>query len=286
MFLVYYFTLLCVGGILHDETCYGNNIYLLNLKNFTWSSIISSTHNGSDVRGRYSHVAAAFNESTLLVAGGFSGISNGDFLAYKIPYHDDPSSSHMCHMFSQCVTCLTWGSGENDFQCGWCVQDSTCYQRDSPSGPCSTTQTTRGWWGNEGSFLTAVDKCRFQDNPPGLLSTISYKNHGQYTHLINPLREILSPKTDSGRVTWSGFIYPLLSQSIEEPISLKLRIGKMSASLHLSTDELKQHTVISSTFNRFAFLLVHTVKILSETSVWPPNNVIENVFTYVFFCFL
>lgn len=257
----------CAGGVLHaqdDETCYGNDIYLLNLKKFTWSSIIiSDTHNSSsNIRGRYSHVAAAFNQNTLLVLGGFSGIAHGDFLAYKISsniMHGHPNSTHPCRMFSQCVLCLTWGS-QSDQQCGWCVQDSTCYPRGSPSGPCSTTQTTRGWWGNEGSFLTSVDQCRIQDNSPGLMSNIKFGKHLDDVHIINPLRgsfytvphRTLKTNDHDVNVRWFGFIYPFISQSIDEPITIQLFIGKKSASLHLSTDELKENTVSFSTFNSFS----------------------------------
>jgi hypothetical protein len=189
-----------------------------------------------------------------MVVGGFSGISSSNFVAYKIPsniIHSDPNSTPMCHLFSQCLPCLTWGS-QNDFQCGWCVQDSTCYQRDSPSGACSTNPTTRGWWGNEGSFLTSVDQCRIQDNSPGLLSNISYIISGSRLdrmRITNPLRFSGRSNTDV-TVTWSGFIYPFLSRSVDDPISLQLRAGlSKSVSLHLSIDELQANKVLFITMS-------------------------------------
>lgn len=249
------------GGVSHthyeDETCYGDDMYLLNLKNFTWFSVSStgSTDSWSNVRGRYSHVAAVFNRSTLLISGGFSGTANGDFFAYKIPSNiirgDVSKSSHMCHTFSQCVSCLTWGS-QSDLLCGWCVQDSTCYPRSTPSGPCSSSQTTRGWWGDKGSFLTTVDQCRIEDNPPGLMSSIRFGNSLDDIYLINPLEETFVtsprrlnslPRTYHINVKWCGFIYPFLSQPNSDTVPLTLRIGSISASLHLSTDELKENTV-------------------------------------------
>ena len=206
---------------------------------------MSDSYNVLNIRGRYSHVAAAFNQNTLMVVGGFSGISSGDFVAYKIPFnimHSDPNSTPVCHLFSQCVLCLTWGT-QSDFQCGWCVQDSTCYQRDSPSGPCSTTTTTRGWWGNKGSFLTSINQCRIQDTTPGLLSNISYISEND-VRIINPLRETFPKIRGITRlktyvtVTWRGFIYPFISHPIDEPVSLALVAGiSESASVHLSTNE-------------------------------------------------
>ena len=248
----------CVGGIVHthheDETCYGKDIYLLNLKNFTWSSVITDNRNkNSNIRGRYSHVVVVFDQRILLVAGGFSGVASGDFLAYKIPpsvMHNAPTSSHMCHTFTQCVSCLTWGS-QSDLPCGWCVHDSTCYPRASPSHACSTSQTRRGWWGIEGLFLTVVDQCRIKDKPPGLIAEIKFGAIVDHVHVLHPLKEtidtktrrlVLSQKRYNIAVRWFGFIYPYLTESVDEIVSLKFR-GDKSASLHLSTDESPVNTV-------------------------------------------
>lgn len=265
--LIYYYTLFCVGGVAHthhkDETCYGQDIYLLNLKNFTWSSIITdSRSNNSNIRGRYSHVVAVFNQKTLLVAGGFNGIASGDFWAYKFPpnvMHNSPATPHMCHMFTQCVTCLTWGS-QDDLLCGWCVQDSTCYPRASPYGPCSTSQTTRGWWGAGGSFLTSVDQCRTEDKSPGLMAEIKFGDIIDHVYVLNPLKEkiytntrrlVLSQKYSSNlAVRWFGFIYPRLTDSTDEIVSLQFH-GDKSASLHLSTDESPDNTVNLSLIDYF-----------------------------------
>ena len=240
-----------LGGIVHthshDETCYGDKIHFLNMKNFTWSSIVPDVRNGSVIRGRYSHVAAVVNQSIMMVAGGFSGVASGELLAYKIPSNMiNVTSTHLCHVFSQCVSCLSWGSHGN-FLCGWCVQDSTCYPRGSLSGACSTTQTTRGWWGDKGSFLISVDQCRIQDNPPGLMAEIKLKTRLDDVYVINPLQDELPRRLSSSKYTynvkWFGFIYPfVVSQSVDNPISLMLH-GETSASLHLSTDEGKENKV-------------------------------------------
>ena len=258
---IYDFVLFCAGGVIHshykDETCYGKYIYLFNLKNFTWLSIMptDSVQNASNTRGRYYHAATAFKENNVLITGGFSGIANGDSLAFKIPsniVHSDLKSTHMCFKFSQCVPCLTWGS-QRALSCGWCVQDSTCYPRKSPSGPCSSTQTTRGWWGDKGSFLISVDQCRIHDTPPGLISNVFFGNLDE-VQLVNPLkvttlyttpRRTLRPNFNTIQVRLFGYIYPFLSQSVDKPVELILRIAEITASLHLSTDELKENTVRS-----------------------------------------
>lgn len=254
---------LLVGGVVHthheDETCYGEDIYLLNFKNFTWSSVTTDIrNNNSNFRGRYSHIAAVIDQRILLVAGGFSGVASGDFLAYKIPanvMHNAPTSTHMCHTFTQCVSCLTWGS-QSDLLCGWCVQDSTCYPQASSSHVCSTSQTRRGWWGTEGSFLTLVDQCRIEDKPPGLMAEMTFGDIVDHVHVLHPLEEtidtnprrlVLSQKRYNLAVRWFGFIYPYLTESIDEIVSLKLR-GDKSASLHLSTDESPINMVNFSLF--------------------------------------
>jgi hypothetical protein len=105
-----------------------------------------------------------------------------------------------------------------------------------------------------------VDQCRIQDNSPGLMSNIKFGKHLDDVHIINPLRgsfytvphRTLKTNDHDVNVRWFGFIYPFISQSIDEPITIQLFIGKKSASLHLSTDELKENTVSFSTFNSFS----------------------------------
>ena len=88
----------------------------------------------------------------------------------------------ICPALADCYACTVHGGGEdtstsdspmksND-QCAWCVQTARCHRRDDNLGICGagleTPSGVIGWWGGEGTDITAVGECRTRDFRPGL----------------------------------------------------------------------------------------------------------------------
>ena len=86
----------------------------------------------------------------------------------------------ICPALADCYACTVHGSAltarNADFlklgQCAWCVQTARCHRRDDNMGVCGAGMETPsgvvGWWGSEGTDITAVDECRTRDFRPGL----------------------------------------------------------------------------------------------------------------------
>lgn len=167
-----------------------------------------------------------------------------------------PTSSatpDICSVFDQCVSCLMWGS-QPDLTCGWCVQDSRCYPRSSPSGMCSSnttgnTYSTRGWWGESSIFLTLLDQCRTEDRPPGLMVNVRIGKKDTPRpdiSIMNLLRKTFYIQSGASyivHVKMYGFIYPYLTSSVDRNVDIKLRVSKQSVSLRFSTDEDPSNSV-------------------------------------------
>ncbi|XP_022797777.1 multiple epidermal growth factor-like domains protein 8 [Stylophora pistillata] len=158
-----------------------------------------------------------------------------------------------CTSYSQCSSCLSFGGS----QCGWCVQDSRCYPINSPTGACqivtdsNNREKVRGWWGNEGQFLTSLNQCKTMDFPPGLI-VVEYREVPNIT-FPDAVRIIPESKTEilhltirsnhlRARVTeMIGFVYPFKFKTApwtSYTLSLVLdNIKDTEAKLWLSTDE-------------------------------------------------
>jgi hypothetical protein len=86
----------------------------------------------------------------------------------------------ICPALGDCYSCTVHGNAltasNGDFvklgQCAWCVQTARCHRRDDNMGVCGAGMETPsgvvGWWGSEGTDITAVDECRTRDFRPGL----------------------------------------------------------------------------------------------------------------------
>lgn len=86
----------------------------------------------------------------------------------------------ICPALADCYACTVHGNalaaGSVDSaklgQCAWCVQTARCHRRDDNMGVCGAGMETPsgvvGWWGSEGTDITAVDECRTRDFRPGL----------------------------------------------------------------------------------------------------------------------
>ncbi|XP_032872665.1 multiple epidermal growth factor-like domains protein 8 [Amblyraja radiata] len=150
------------GGNVHihyqEEKCYDDRIFFYHLGCHQWVSgqelglLINSAdgREGRSRRGRYSHVAALMRGNVLLVAGGFSGQSLGDLVAYKLPVfvsHVMVQNVHVdyCSLYGAEVTC------SKDPECVWCQSRCQSYQ---PHSTCPQ----RGCLGLSG-LLTDCQSC-------------------------------------------------------------------------------------------------------------------------------
>ncbi|XP_043935354.1 multiple epidermal growth factor-like domains protein 8 [Protopterus annectens] len=136
------------GGNIHihyqEEKCYDEEIFFYHLGCHQWVSSeelnVIQIRDGQDakfVRGRYSHVAAIMNGNVLLIAGGYSGVSMGDLLAYKVPIFvfQVPVQNYLldyCSMYTGPVIC------SKDPECTWCQSSCRSYQSTSncPHSSC------------------------------------------------------------------------------------------------------------------------------------------------------
>lgn len=165
-----------------------------------------------------------------------------------------------CAVHVQCSACLLFGGAK----CGWCVEDSRCYPKDSPSGACqsvtnSNMETIRGWWGDTGHFLSSPNECQTKDFPPGItvIENVQYPNSSfpDGVRIVSTSEVVISREKESVdrvRVTkLTGFVYPFKYQSVpwkSYELSLKLNNARDSdATLYLSTDDTEANRV-STTF--------------------------------------
>ena len=135
MFHHYFINLL--GGNIHkhsyDEKCYGNNIYLFNLKSFSWVSSalltaleIPRNSSWQPPRGRFSLVATVINGRTLVVSGGFSGFVNGDLLVYKFPSNIGTGNLSVTTISGKHCSRYNKNGCGLDPSCVWCVANVNC----------------------------------------------------------------------------------------------------------------------------------------------------------------
>lgn len=152
-----------------------------------------------------------------------------------------------CAIYSQCSSCLSFGGTH----CGWCVQDSRCYPVNSPIGACQSgavSSKVRGWWGNEGQFLTSLSQCKTMDFPPGL-TVVDYREVPNITFpdsiRIVPESETTILKQTGHKkarmIEMIGFVYPFKFETApwtSYTLDLVLRnVKDTEAKLWLSTDE-------------------------------------------------
>ena len=160
-----------------------------------------------------------------------------------------------CAVYVQCSACLLVGGAK----CGWCVEDSSCYLIDSPTGACQTginsnAETIRGWWGATGHFLTSPNQCQTMDYPPGItvIENVGYSNSSSpdgvrivSTSDVKIWREGVLDNV--GVTQLKGFVYPFRYQSVPW-MAYKLYLELSNArnvyvSLWLSTDNTEANSV-------------------------------------------
>lgn len=158
-----------------------------------------------------------------------------------------------CAVYTQCSSCLSFG----DTDCGWCVQDSRCYPRTSPSGACQTgSNSHRGWWGHAGQFLTSPTECQSTDFPPGItvienkVKTNSSFPDGVRIAVKSDVEILRLSKARSDDVYTTqliGFVYPFKYLSVPwRTYELYLDVSNAEhseAKLWLSTDETEANSV-------------------------------------------
>ena len=163
----------------------------------------------------------------------------------------------LCAVYTQCSSCLSFG----DTNCGWCVQDSRCYPKGSPTGACQAVtnanrESLRGWWGNAGQFLTSLGECQNSDFPPGLtvvenkMTPNSSFPDGVRIASMSEVKILRVTEVSQDEVIATqliGFVYPF--KNLSEPwktYELYLVLGNArhsEAKLWLSTDETQANSV-------------------------------------------
>lgn len=158
-----------------------------------------------------------------------------------------------CAAHAQCGACLLVGNAK----CGWCVQDSRCYPKDSPAGACHVVPS-QGWWGDTGHFLTSPNECQTMDFPPGItvIENVEYPDSSfpDSVRIVSTSEvEIFHDGVDKVHVTQlKGFIYPFANQSApwkSYELYLKVHNPRSSyAKLWLSTDHTEANSVSTASF--------------------------------------
>ena len=141
----------------------------------------------------------------------------------------------ICQALPDCYSCTIHGntatSSSVDLKlgrCAWCVQTARCHRGDDNLGVCGAGMETPsgiiGWWGSEGTDITAVDECRTRDFRPGL-TYLLYEHPANFSQpddlcIVNstlanfqPLPKYPQQKDYSAGATMVarmlGFIHPL-----------------------------------------------------------------------------
>lgn len=86
------------GGYSHrhnkEEICYDNQMYLYHLRCHSWINqeiFGSNRQQYPKKQGAFAHTTVLRGDNTLLIAGGYHGIVNNDFLAFTLPNSMIPS---------------------------------------------------------------------------------------------------------------------------------------------------------------------------------------------------
>lgn len=197
-----------------------------------------------------------------------------------------------CSVHGQCRACLLVG-GE---KCGWCVEDSRCYLKDSPAGACqsvtnSNEKTIRGWWGNTGHFLTSPNTCQTMDFPPGItvIESFQYPNSSfpdvvriVSTSEVKIVRDVVSSGNKLRATQLKGFVYPYINQSLSSEsykLFLVLNNAKYSdATLWLSTNDRESNSVSTICIypNRS---VMYFISIQGKTHLWSLRGAYLVLFT-------
>ena len=201
-----------------------------------------------------------------------------------------------CAVHAHCSTCLIVG----DTKCGWCVEDSRCYPKDSPAGACQTVNAPiQGWWGDTGHFLTSPNECQTMDFLPGItvIENVEYPNNS----FLDGVRIVSTPNVkifhdvvssvDRVRVTrLKGFVYPFINESAPwESFELYLKLSNArdsNATLWLSTDDAEANSVSTTSFQTSVSCLSEKTLIfflffLEETPLWNDRVACGKVLNYL-----
>lgn len=132
-----------------NEKCFEDGIELYHLGCHKWIAFDDLAQDFKDnvdrnsynvTKGRFAHASAVRDDTTLLVIGGFNGVTQGDIIAIKMPgaVAVNPSTANqsldICGMHTSESSCLV------DPECGWCSGSSRCLSF-SASSSCSGTFT-------------------------------------------------------------------------------------------------------------------------------------------------
>ena len=181
----------------------------------------------------------------------------------------------ICPALSDCFACTIHGSAvprtavtpPPPSQCEWCVQTAKCHKRDDNLvGVCGAGMETPsgiiGWWGNEGTDITAVEECRTRDFRPGL-TYLLYEHPANFSQpdevsIVNstlanfqPLPKLATPQQHKeGQVATGatlvarmlGFIHPLASKvrpvnDFQQEFKIMMDSSYASSVLRISLDD-------------------------------------------------
>ncbi|CAG0913973.1 unnamed protein product [Notodromas monacha] len=141
------------GGYSHhhnqEEKCYDDRLYLYHLGCHTWiSPSVLKTSQDSLAPGvlpswvpvgRYSHASAVRLNHTLLIAGGFHGNVDGNFIALIFPtsfVSNGSKSIAKCSMYKDRAVC------SSNPECGWCEPEMVCLDRTAGANCTGNLQSS------------------------------------------------------------------------------------------------------------------------------------------------
>ncbi|XP_072165831.1 multiple epidermal growth factor-like domains protein 8 [Diadema setosum] len=351
-----------------NEKCFEEGVELYHLGCHKWISFDELAQDFIDpvdrnsysiTRGRFHHAAVVRDETTLIIVGGYNGVTLGDVLAIKMPgsvatnpatrnesrnlcaMHKsdrtcevDPSCGWctepasclsfsasqscsgdfaaaacpgICSALTTCEACMVWGQGPQtstfdpnvtrvNGQCGWCVQDRQCYPLTAPSGRCQSpgsSETTSGWWGSSGTFISDFAQCKTHDFPPGM-TWIKYRHPqnlsqpdelaiiSETVQTLKYIHQFALETIQGGTYTavYKGYVYPMEATPPQsETLKVWLHASQADADLFMSTDADSANKELIASFSGSGESTVLAERDVSGEAIFPDTSAGNRYYT-------
>eukprot|EP00057_Strongylocentrotus_purpuratus_P007268 XP_011661742.1 PREDICTED: multiple epidermal growth factor-like domains protein 8 [Strongylocentrotus purpuratus] len=124
------------GNYGEHEKCFEDGIELYHLGCHKWVSLNEIAGDFQDPRqynpytvtkGRFAHTAVVRDGTTLVVIGGFNGVTQSDIFAVKMPGSVAINPATVNESLNPCGSHISVSNCTLDPACAWCPQSSTCF---------------------------------------------------------------------------------------------------------------------------------------------------------------
>ncbi|KAJ8034385.1 Multiple epidermal growth factor-like domains protein 8 [Holothuria leucospilota] len=196
----------------------------------------------------------------------------------------------VCSQALTCHACLsldkdTEGSGVKG-QCGWCVQERTCYSISEAHTRCGDTSSA-GWWGDTMTLIEDFSQCVLEDFPPGMILTTHHvpanREFPDKVEIVNVTHQELSrnydyiPNVSGERGLWSltGVLHPLSAAPSKQSSRLQVFVTSknIQTKLVMSTDMTASLAETVALFNSTDMKTVEAFRPLNSTLI--PDRSLE-----------